>query len=96
MNFNKKLEKRYDPVVRIGTRSRVIVLVLLSLAPIVSLRSQDLAPRAYVITPSGANAVNVTYSYFNGNIDFNGAIPLTDTKGVYHVAILSYYRSWGR
>lgn len=95
VNKLNELKNIYDPAQRLTTSSRIILLLLLSTVLSVSLRGQDLAPRAYVITPTSANAVNVTYSYFNGGVDFNGAIPLTDTKGVYNVSILSYYRSFG-
>jgi hypothetical protein len=37
--------------------------------------AQQLAPRAYVITPLHSNAVILSWSYFNGNIDFNGGLP---------------------
>jgi hypothetical protein len=57
--------------------------------------AQDLAPRAYVNTPLHSNAVTLTYSYFNGSIDFNGLLPVTDAKGVYSVPIFSYYHSFG-
>jgi hypothetical protein len=56
--------------------------------------AQDLAPRAYVITPLHSNAVTLTYSYFNGSIDFNGLLPVTDAKGTYSVPIISYYHSF--
>ena len=59
--------------------------------------AQDLSPRAYVITPLHSNAVVLTYSYFNGGIDLNGAIPITGVtvKGVYSVPSFSYYHSFG-
>ena len=34
---------------------------------------QDLAPRAYVITPLNSNAITLTYSYNAGNLLFDGA-----------------------
>jgi hypothetical protein len=59
--------------------------------------AQDLSPRAYVITPNHSNAVVLTYSYFNGGIDLNGAIPITGvtTTGIYSVPSFSYYHSFG-
>jgi hypothetical protein len=68
----------------------VIVLLLASV-----LRAQDLAPRAYVITPLHSNAVLLTYSFYDGSIDFNGALPVGDAKGKYSVPIFSYYHSFG-
>ncbi len=55
--------------------------------------AQDLAPRAYVITPVHSNAVVLTYSFFTGNLDFNGAVPITDASARASVPILSFYHS---
>ncbi len=55
--------------------------------------AQDLAPRAYLITPVHANAVTLTFSYFNGSILFNQAIPVTDSSGSPKLEILSVYHS---
>lgn len=57
--------------------------------------AQDLSPRAYVITPNHSNAVVLTYSYFNGGVDLNGAIPITGATGAYSVPSFSYYHSFG-
>ena len=57
--------------------------------------AQTLAPRAYVITPVGANAVTLSWSFYDGGLNFNGAIPITGATGVYHIPALSYYHSWG-
>jgi hypothetical protein len=57
------------------------------------LHAQDLAPRAYIITPIHSNAVVVTYSFFTGNLDFNGAAPITDATAKASVPILSVYHS---
>jgi hypothetical protein len=56
--------------------------------------AQDLSPRAYVITPMRTNAVVLTWSYFNGGFDLNGAIPITGATGIYSVPSFSYYRSF--
>ena len=58
------------------------------------LHAQDLAPRAYVITPADGNAVNLTWSYFNGGLDLPAAVPVTDATGTYNVQIFSYYHSF--
>ena len=69
------------------------------LVPIIALltrplSAQDLAPRAYVITPTGSNAINLTWSYYNGGVDFNGAIPISGATGVFSVPTFSYYHSF--
>ena len=61
----------------------------------VLIRAQDLAPRAYVITPLHSNAVLLTYSFFDGSINFNGAFPVSGASGNYSVPIFSYYHSFG-
>jgi hypothetical protein len=64
-------------------------------SPWVVLYAQDLAPRAYVITPKHSNAVVLTWSFFNGSINLNGAFPISDAKGSYTIPIFSYYHSFG-
>jgi hypothetical protein len=59
------------------------------------LSAQDLAPRAYVITPLHSNAVTLDWSFYDGTINFNGALPVSDATGRYNVPILSYYHSFG-
>jgi hypothetical protein len=56
--------------------------------------AQDLAPRAYVITPLHSNATILTYSFFHGSVLFDGAAPITGATGTYSVPILSYYHSF--
>jgi hypothetical protein len=36
----------------------------------------------------------VSWSYFDGGLDFNGAIPVTGATGTYSVPVISYYRSF--
>lgn len=57
------------------------------------LPAQELAPRAYVISPIHSNAVVVTWSFYDGGLNLNGSIPITGATGRYHVPILSYYHS---
>ena len=59
------------------------------------LNAQDLAPRAYVITPLHSNAITLTYSFYDGSINYNGALPVSDATGTYSVPIFSYYHSFG-
>jgi hypothetical protein len=71
------------------------VVAALLLSPLAMLHAQDLAPRAYVITPLHANAVTLTSSFYDGSIDFNGALPVSDAKGTYDIPIISVYHSFG-
>ena len=69
-------------------------MVVLAASSLQALNAQDLAPRAYVITPLHANAVNITESFFNGSINFNGALPVSDATGKYNTPLISLYHSF--
>jgi hypothetical protein len=53
---------------------------------------QDLAPRAYVITPLHSNAVTLTWGFYDGGLNSSGTIPIVAT-GRYSVPVFSYYHS---
>ena len=73
---------------------RFVVALLVSLASAAAqLYAQDLAPRAYVITAVHSNAINTTWSFYDGGLDLNGTIPVTNATGTYNVSIFSYYHS---
>src|SRR5271154_7351335 len=57
-------------------------------------RAQDLAPRAYVITPLHSNAITLTWALYDGSINYNGALPVSGATGTYNVQIFSYYHSF--
>jgi hypothetical protein len=71
------------------------LIPVLSAVAVLSLRlpAQDLAPRAYLITPLHANAVTLTWSFYDGGLNFNGAIPITGATGTYNVPVFSLYHS---
>ena len=71
----------------------VLPLLVLFVVFTARLAAQDLAPRAYVITPVHTNAVTLTYSFFDGGVNFNGTIPIIGATGTYNVSIISYYHS---
>jgi hypothetical protein len=73
--------------------SKFALALVLAACPLRAMRAQDLAPRAYVITAVHSNAVLVTWSFFDGGVNFNGTIPVTNATGTYYVSILSYYHS---
>jgi hypothetical protein len=73
----------------------LVLLAAIAACSLQLLRAQDLAPRAYVITPLHSNAVILTYSFFDGSINFNGALPVSNASGTYSVPIFSYYHSFG-
>lgn len=55
--------------------------------------AQDLAPRAYIITPIRSNAITLTYSFFDGGLLFEGTVPITGAKAKVHVTIFNYSHS---
>jgi hypothetical protein len=54
---------------------------------------QDLAPRAYVITPIHSNAIVLTYSFFDGGILFDPTIPITNAHSQIDVASFSLFHT---
>jgi hypothetical protein len=50
---------------------------------VLPLAAQGLAPRAYIITPLHSNAVTLTWGFYSGGLNFNGAIPITGATGTY-------------
>jgi hypothetical protein len=54
---------------------------------------QDLAPRAYVITPLNSNAITLTCSYYTGGLQFDGAVPITGATAQLSVPVFTYYYS---
>ena len=70
----------------------VVCAYALSVLP--ALHAQDLAPRAYVITPLHSNAITLTWSWYNGGLDFNGSVPIKDAHGTYNVPVFSLYHSF--
>ena len=54
--------------------------------------AQDLAPRAYVITPLHSNAITLSYGYYGGNLDF-GNVPITDATAHASIPVLSCFHS---
>ncbi len=57
------------------------------------LRSQDLAPRAYIITPIHSNAITLTYSFNSGSLIFDGGTPISNASARVNVSVLSYSHS---
>ena len=69
------------------------IAVMLELCALGAAWGQDLAPRAYVITPIHSNTVNLTYSYFSGNVLLDGAVPITGASASINTPIFTFYHS---
>lgn len=77
-----------------AANARGILFFLSSYLLIEICSAQELAPRAYVITPVHSNAAIFAYSFLDGNLDLEGAVPITDSTGKAHIPTFSYYHSF--
>lgn len=79
----------------LGARCSLTKWALLLLVAFTSVLgcTQDLAPRAYLITPVHTNAVTLTYSFFSGNVLCDGEIPITGATARTNVPGLSLTHS---
>jgi hypothetical protein len=74
-----------------GRSSAIFILFLTILTALGS--AQDLAPRAYVITPLHSNAVILSYSFFDGDLIFDNSVPITGATARVSVPVFSYFHS---
>jgi Putative MetA-pathway of phenol degradation len=58
------------------------------------LHAQDLAPRAYLITPRGSNAITLANAYNDGPLQLEGASPIEDGTARLNAPNLTYYRAF--
>src|SRR5580704_3888558 len=68
-------------------------LLAVGWSSLAALWAQDLAPRAYLVTPVHSNAVTLTWSFYDGGLNFSGTVPITGATGTYQVPVVSYYHS---
>jgi hypothetical protein len=57
------------------------------------LQAQDLTPRAYLITPLRSNAVTLSDVFSDGNLEFEGAVPITDASARLNMPLVGLYHS---
>jgi hypothetical protein len=58
------------------------------------LHAQDLAPRAYLITPRGSNAITLGNAYNDGPLQLEGASPIENGTARLNAPNLTYYRAF--
>jgi hypothetical protein len=75
------------------TAARRLVFACVALLGARATMSQELIPRAYTVAPEGANALTVGYSHLNGDLLFDGAVPITDATADINLTALGFYRS---
>jgi hypothetical protein len=78
----------------LATRIRGTLLFFLACLVVGICDAQELAPRAYLITPVHSNAIIFTYSFLDGGLELEGAVPITDSKAKASFPILAYYHSF--
>ncbi|HXJ86656.1 MAG TPA: transporter [Candidatus Binatia bacterium] len=66
--------------------------LVLSITALVA-SAQDLAPRAYIITPVHSNAAVFAYSFLDGDLVFDNAVPITGATARVSIPVFSYYHS---
>lgn len=70
-----------------------VSFVLIALFLSAALTAQDLAPRAYLITPVHSNAVTMSYSHLSGDIIFGSSLPVSGASGTINVSAITFYHS---
>jgi hypothetical protein len=75
-----------------GRRLRAAAALVLLGSP-AALSAQDLAPRAYLITANRTNAVTLANIFSDGNLLFEGTVPITGATGRLNVPSITLYRS---
>lgn len=54
---------------------------------------QDLAPRAYVISPTGSHAIILSASFNKGDVLVDPTVPADGAKGTFQLPLIGYYQS---
>jgi len=56
---------------------------------------QDLAPRAYVITPVGSSAITAGYTFNTGSVFVDPSVPIQDFRVHFQTQTISYFYAFG-
>jgi hypothetical protein len=75
------------------TRSATTLWVLAQAAAVASCYAQDLAPRAYVISPLGSHAILVSTGFNSGAVLVDPTVPLDNVRGSFGLPVVGYYQS---
>jgi hypothetical protein len=76
-----------------ATKSRLAGLLFGACLACTVCHAQSLAPRAYLITPVQANALTMTFAFYDGGVEFNGSVPITGATARTSVPTLSLYHT---
>jgi outer membrane putative beta-barrel porin/alpha-amylase len=72
---------------------RAALLFIFTLASVLG-GAQDLAPRAYIITPIHSNAITVASSFLDGELLFDGSVPITGASAKAAIPVVSLFHSF--
>jgi Putative MetA-pathway of phenol degradation len=75
-------------------RAALVFASLAIAAGVPRLHAQDLAPRAYLVTPLGSNAFTLANAYNHGDLLLEGAAPIEDATARLDAPSLTYYRAF--
>jgi hypothetical protein len=96
---NRTNKMRRNPVTNLWGKSHRamqtgrFILALLAAGLATSSSAQDLAPRAYLVTPVHSNAITLTWSCYSGGLELNNVVPISNATGTYTVPVFSLYHS---
>src|SRR5262249_19098126 len=91
---DERLMQRATPTLARARRARLVALVAVALASPLVAAAQDLTPRAYVVTPARSNAITLSYIFNDGELNFEGTVPIVDATGRLSIPALNLYRSF--
>lgn len=77
-----------------GSRFAACFLIAFAFAPMLA-RAQSLEPRLYLPLPVGTHAVGLTYTYSDGNVIVEGALPVKDFTTTMGATTLAFSHSFG-
>lgn len=85
----------YPPLPKrhVSTCLKLLLAILITASAPLFVSAQDLAPRAYVITPIHTNAVTLSSSFQDGNLLFDGNLPITGSTAKVSVSVFSVFHS---
>jgi hypothetical protein len=76
-----------------GIRPKRIAVIAFIFISVEALNAQQLEPRAYSISPTGVNVINMSYGYSIGDLSFDPSLPIENASAQIHGSAAGYFRS---
>jgi len=89
-----RYEHRLREMKCLAAASRRLLFSLCASAAVQNCRAQDLAPRAYIITPIHSNAITLSYTFLDGSLIFDGSVPITGASARVNLSTIALYHSF--